>query len=52
MDPHPIVEPRYSVFTVEQVEWASDPDESHCVVLRAAIDNRRESEDLPLCPWY
>ena len=43
---------RYSVFTVEKVEWASDPDESHLVVLQAAIDNLREPDDLPLCPWY
>ena len=42
----------YSAFTVEAVEWASDPDEAHRVVLRAAIDNRREPEDLPLAPWY
>ena len=42
----------HSVFTVEQVVWASDPDEPHLVVLRAAIDNRREPEDLSLCPWY
>ena len=42
----------YSVFTVEEVAWASDPDEPHRVVLRAAIDNRREPEDLELCPWY
>ena len=43
---------RYSVFTVKKVEWASDPDESHLVVLQAAIDNLREPDDLPLCPWY
>ena len=52
LPPLPSVDPRYSVFTVEQVVWASDPDESHRVVLRAAIDNRREPEDLELCPWY
>ena len=42
----------YSAFTVEEVKWASDPSEEHRVVLRAAADNRRESDDLPLCPWY
>ena len=42
----------YSAFTVEEVKWASDPSEEHRVVLRAAVDNRRESDDLPLCPWY
>ena len=47
----------YSCFTVEEVTWASHPGESHCmshhvVVDRAAIDNRHESEHLPLCPWY
>ena len=42
----------YSCFTVEEVTWASHPDEPHRVALRASIDNRRESEDLPLCPWY
>ena len=41
-----------SVFTVEKVGWSSDPDESHLVVLQAAIDNLREPDDLPLCPWY
>ena len=40
-----------SVFTIEQAVWASDPDESHLVVLRAANDNRREPEDLPNGPW-
>ena len=42
----------YSVFTVDEVTWASDPDESHRVVLLACIDNQREPTDLPLCPWY
>ena len=48
---------RHSCFTVEEVTWASHQGESHCmshhvVVDRAAIDNRHESEHLPLCPWY
>ena len=44
----------YSVFTVTRVEWASTPDDAHTIELRAANDNdnRRESEDLPLAPWY
>ena len=52
-----IARERHSCFTAEEVTWASHPGESHCmshhvVVDRAAIDNRHESEHLPLCPWY
>ena len=44
----------YSVFTVLEVRWASPATDAdpHVVRLRAAIDNRREPEDLPLAPWY
>ena len=41
----------YSVFTLESVRWAASKDESHRIVLVAAHDNKRESEDLPLAPW-
>ena len=44
----------YSVFTVESGEWSDNPDDDtpHIIHLRAAIDNRKESDDLPLAPWY
>lgn len=42
----------YSVFQVVATEWSSTPTEHHSVVLRAAIDNRKHEEDLPLAPWY
>ena len=42
----------YSVFLVTRVQWARTPDDPHTIELLAAIDNRRESQDLPLAPWY
>ena len=44
----------YSVFTVLEVHWAcpATDDDPHVVRLQAAIDNRKEPEDLPLAPWY
>jgi hypothetical protein len=43
----------YSVFTIERVDWKATPEwkDPHVIHLRAAIDNRLEPEDLPLCPW-
>ena len=43
----------YSVFTVRSVRWsaAADEDDPHVIELDAAIDNTRESEDLPTAPW-
>ena len=42
----------YSVFLVTRVQWARTPDDPHTIELLAAIDNRRESKDLLLAPWY
>ena len=42
----------YSVFQVVATEWSSPPTEHHSIVLRAAIDNKKHAEDLPLAPWY
>ena len=44
----------YSVFTVESGEWSQnlDDDNPHIIHLRAAVDNRKQREDLPLAPWY
>jgi len=44
----------YSVFTVLEAHWAcpATEDDPHVVRLQAAIDNRKEPEDLPLAPWY
>jgi hypothetical protein len=44
----------YSVFTVESGEWSQNPDDRtpHIIHLRAAVDNRHESEDMLLAPWY
>ena len=44
----------YSTFTV--VSFEPSPRNTylapHVVTLAAAVDNRLESEDLPLAPWY
>jgi hypothetical protein len=38
---------------VLKATWnAGDDDDPHVVVLSAAIDNRKEADDLPLAPWY
>jgi len=42
----------FSVFTVGAAKWASVRGEAHAVTLHAALDNKREPEDLPLAPWY
>lgn len=43
----------YSAFTVQEVAWgAGTDDEPHVIRVHAAIDNRKEPEDLPLAPWY
>ena len=44
----------YSVFTVASTEWSANPvdDAPHVIHLLAALDNRKESEDMPLAPWY
>ena len=43
----------YSTFTVAAVSWnVGDDDEPHVICLQAAVDNRKEPEDLPLAPWY
>ena len=42
----------YSVFTVLSAEWRKgDSQEPHVVELLASVDNRLESEALPLAPW-
>ena len=41
----------YSVFTLQSVKWGTNPPQHHFVI-KAAIDNREEDEDLPLAPWY
>eukprot|EP00292_Cryptomonas_paramecium_P005097 CAMPEP_0113703336 /NCGR_PEP_ID=MMETSP0038_2-20120614/25793_1 /TAXON_ID=2898 /ORGANISM="Cryptomonas paramecium" /LENGTH=428 /DNA_ID=CAMNT_0000627767 /DNA_START=800 /DNA_END=2086 /DNA_ORIENTATION=+ /assembly_acc=CAM_ASM_000170 len=44
----------YSAFEVVSVQWSARPDDDtpHEVTIRAALDNRKEPEDLPLAPWY
>ncbi|KAK3269744.1 hypothetical protein CYMTET_21826 [Cymbomonas tetramitiformis] len=45
----------YSVFTVLSVKWSPPhylaKGQPHHIHLQAAVDNREESSDLPLCPW-
>ncbi len=44
----------YSVFTVVSVQWSLTPQDKktpHEITLRAAVDNAKEAEDLPLAPW-
>ena len=43
----------YSVFTVQSVLWQDRPDwvDCHVVHVKAAPDNKRELETLPLAPW-
>ena len=43
----------YSLFTVRSVRWsaAANDADPHVIELDAAIDNRREPEDLPTAPW-
>jgi len=44
----------YSVFEVVRAHWSDKPDDDnpHQITIRAAIDNLKEPEDLPLAPWY
>ena len=44
----------YSVFTVKEAQWSphATDDTPHVVHLEAAIDNNKESMELPLAPWY
>ena len=42
----------YSAFTVLRSEWnAGTTAEPHVIELLAAVDNKKESEELPLAPW-
>ena len=43
----------YTAFEVESVMWADPPTIQcpHQIVLRVALDNMIEPEDLPLAPW-
>ena len=44
----------YSAFTVEAVQWvrAPTPEAPHRIAIFAANDNKAESEDLPVAPWF
>merc|ERR1711971_1143761 len=42
----------YSVFEIEHVAWSDKLEDPHVLHLKAALDNVRESEKLPLAPWY
>lgn len=42
----------YSVFTVTSLTVSSKAENPHKIKLEASIDNRKESESLPLAPWY
>jgi len=44
----------YSVFKVQGVDrsYPNTEQRPHIVTIEAAADNRLESEDLPLAPWY
>merc|ERR1711920_356329 len=42
----------YSVFTLVSVEWSDNIRKPHEFVIKAAIDNQAEDENLPLAPWY
>lgn len=41
----------YSAFTVQKCQWSSSLRDIHEVLLAAAVDNKHESEHLPLAPW-
>ena len=43
----------YTAFEVESVRWANPAttESPHRIILRVAIDNKNEPEDLPLAPW-
>ena len=42
----------YSVFTLQSVKWSEQLFKPHEFTLIAALDNKKEAEDLPLAPWY
>ena len=44
----------YSVFTMISLTAPPAPTDDDPVIVRlqAAVDNLKESEDLPLAPWY
>ena len=42
----------YSVFTLVSVKWSGELHKPHEFTIRAARDNKREVEELPLTPWY
>lgn len=52
-DEHEFLFVPYSVFTIVEVIWSSNPtpNNPHRIKMRAAEDNWREEEDLPLAPW-
>merc|ERR1711879_967377 len=42
----------YSVFLVIAVTWSERPwEKPHEIVLQVPVDNRDESDDLPVAPW-
>ena len=43
-----------SAFTVVEATWSPTPTDAatpHRIVVKAAVNNKDESEDLPLAPW-
>ena len=51
-DEHEYLFSPYSVFTLVSVIWSDKLRKAHEFTIEAAIDNKDESEDLPLTPWY
>ena len=47
-------EARYSTFTVQSVDFKSNPTSAnpHEIHLDVAPDNKDEDESLPLAPWH
>jgi hypothetical protein len=42
----------YSVFTLVSARWSTQLRKPHEFTIRAACDNKKEDENLPLTPWY
>ena len=42
----------YSVFTVTAVAWSADVQRTHLLSIEAVHDSAKESDELPLAPWY
>ena len=42
----------YSVFKLVSIEWSAKLSKPHKFVIRAAVNNKSEDENLPLAPWY